>query len=421
MPPALEGKDVLACAATGSGKTAAFALPILQRLISKPRGGTRALILTPTRELCAQIAEAISELSVHTPLGGAPVYGGVSMGPQEHALRTGVDIIVATPGRLLDHLRFPYAQFDRLEVLVIDEADRMLDMGFLPDIRRILKRLPTRRQTLFFSATMPPPIAQLTKEMLHAPVMIDHARRAEPPALIDQRAYAVDATRKSELLLDLITRDEIKDAIVFTRTKARTNRLAEFLEKRGVNCGRIHGNRSQRQRETALSGFKDGRTRILVATDIAARGIDVDQLSHVVNFDVPHVPEDYIHRVGRTGRAGSTGEAITFVSPEEEKDFRAIEKAIDRVVERIRIPEFSRPSALAPKGLGASNPRSPGRPARPSRAPQGRPSNAANASGKPQPFFQRGTSERPTGRAVSRTHGSPPGRPSRGRPSRGRP
>jgi ATP-dependent RNA helicase RhlE len=416
MPAALEGKDLLACAATGSGKTAAFVVPILERLIAKPRAGTRALILTPTRELAAQIAESISELAVHTPLSGAAIYGGVSMGPQEHALRTGVDIIVATPGRLLDHLRFPYCNFERLEVLVLDEADRMLDMGFLPDIRRILKRLPTRRQTLFFSATMPPPIAELSREMLHAPTMIDHARRAEPPALIDQRAFAVDGTRKSELLYDLITKGEIKDAIVFTRTKARTNRLAEFLEKRGVACGRLHGNRSQRQRETALDQFKSGKTRILVATDIAARGIDVQQLGHVVNFDVPHVPEDYIHRVGRTGRAGSAGEAITFVSPEEEKDFRAIERAIDRVVERIRHLDYTRPSADATKRPPARGPQQ-----APQRAPARGPQSAApraparKPAESPRPFFHKGVSERPTGRAVTRTHGRSGGGPRRRR------
>ncbi|HYC77399.1 MAG TPA: DEAD/DEAH box helicase [Planctomycetota bacterium] len=340
IPAAMLGKDVLACAATGSGKTAAFALPVLHRLAARPRGGTRVLILTPTRELAAQVAEHVSELAVHTPLTAAAIYGGVGMGPQEHALRSGVDVIAATPGRLLDHFRFPYAKLDKLETLILDEADRMLDMGFLPDIRRILKRLPTRRQTLFFSATMPKPILELAHEMLKAPVSVDLQRRALPAATIAQAAYPVPGHRKSALLLALLANPDVRNAIVFTRTKQRANRLAEFLEDSGVSCARIHGNRSQAQREKALEGFKAGRIRVLVATDIAQRGIDVEALSHVVNYDVPMVPEDYVHRVGRTGRAEATGTAITFVSPEEERDFRDIEKATGKAVPRVTLPDF---------------------------------------------------------------------------------
>ena len=340
IPPAMAGKDVLACAMTGSGKTAAFLLPILQHLMGKPRGTTRALILTPTRELAAQIDAHLAELAVHSPISGAAVFGGVGMGPQEHALRTGVDVIVATPGRLLDHLRQPYAKFDKLEFLVLDEADRMLDMGFLPDIRRILKQLPTKRQTLFFSATMPGPILELTREMLHQPAMINLERKAAPAVGITQAVYPVREELKAELFLELIRRGVLHDVIVFTRTKHRSNRLADFLGSHGVSCAKIHGNRSQAQRTDALEGFKSGKIKVLVATDIVARGIDVEELGHVVNFDVPHQPEDYIHRVGRTARAEATGDAFTFVSPEEEGDLRAIERAVGHKLLRVTLPDF---------------------------------------------------------------------------------
>lgn len=334
------GRDVLACAMTGSGKTAAFLLPIIHRLREKPRGTTRALILTPTRELAAQIDQHLGELAMHTPVTGAAVFGGVGMGPQEHAFRSGVDVIVATPGRLLDHFKSPYARLDRLEVLVIDEADRMLDMGFLPDIRRVLKHLPTKRQTLFFSATMPDPIVALTRELLHKPAMINLERKAAPAVGITQAIYPVAQDLKSALFLELLARNEIRDAIVFTRTKHRANRLAEVLERNRISSARIHGNRSQAQRTEALEGFKAGKHRVLVATDIVARGIDVEALGHVVNFDVPHVPEDYIHRVGRTARAEATGDAFTFVSPEEETDLKAIERAIGRRLPRVIVPGF---------------------------------------------------------------------------------
>jgi ATP-dependent RNA helicase RhlE len=340
IPPALEGKDVLACAMTGSGKTAAFLLPILHRLIGKRRGTTRALILTPTRELAAQIDQHLTQLAVHTPISGASVIGGVGMGPQEHAFRSGVDVIVATPGRLLDHLKQPYAKLDGLEVLVLDEADRMLDMGFLPDIKRVLKYLPAKKQTLFFSATMPAPIVDLTRELLTRPATINLQRKAAPAVGITQAVYPVREDLKAELFLELIRRGLLEDVIVFTRTKHRSNRLAEFLEKHGVSCARIHGNRSQAQRTDALAGFKAGKIQVLVATDIVARGIDVEELSHVVNFDVPHVPEDYIHRVGRTARAEATGDAFTFVSPEEEGDLRAIERAVGAKLPRVTVPGF---------------------------------------------------------------------------------
>ena len=340
IPPALEGRDLLACAMTGSGKTAAFLLPILHRLMGKPRGTTRALILTPTRELAAQIEEHLRQLAVHTPLSGAAVFGGVGMGPQEHAFRSGADVIIATPGRLLDHFKQPYAKLSGLEVLVLDEADRMLDMGFLPDIKRVLKHLPTKRQTLFFSATMPGPIQALTRELLHNPATINLERKSAPAVGIRQALYPVREELKPALFVELMRRGDIGSVIVFTRTKHRANRLADYLVKEGIPNAKIHGNRSQAQRTEALEGFKSGRYRCLVATDIVARGIDVEQLEHVVNFDVPHVPEDYIHRVGRTARADATGDAFTFVSPEEEGDLGQIEKAISKRLPRVIVQGF---------------------------------------------------------------------------------
>jgi ATP-dependent RNA helicase RhlE len=340
IPPAIEGRDVLACAMTGSGKTAAFLLPILNGLVKKPRGATRALVITPTRELAAQVLEELNGLAVHTPITAAAVFGGVGMGPQEHAFRSGVDVIVATPGRLLDHLRHPYARLSSIEQLVLDEADRMLDMGFLPDIKRVLKHLPARRQTLFFSATMPAPIIALTREMLHNPAMINLERKSAPAHGITQAVYPVSQELKTVLLATLLERNLMQEALVFTRTKHRANRVWEYLTKRGVAAARIHGNRSQAQRTDALNGFKDGRYRVLVATDIAARGIDVEALGHVVNFDVPLAPEDYIHRVGRTARAELTGEAFTFVSGEEEQELRAIERAVGKVLPRVTLPDF---------------------------------------------------------------------------------
>lgn len=348
IPPALAGKDVLACAMTGSGKTAAFLLPILERLLDRPRGTTRALVLAPTRELAVQVLEHLNELAVHTPVTGAAVIGGVAMGPQEHAFRTGVDVLIATPGRLLDHLKSSYAKLDKVEVLVLDEADRMLDMGFLPEVRKILRHLPARRQTLFFSATMPAPIVALTRDMLRDPEKIFIDRMSTPPVGITQAVYPVPQELKSALLFSLLSRGDLEEALVFTRTKHRANRLAEYLVRRGIEAERIHGNRSQPQRTAALAGFKSGRFRVLVATDIAARGIDVDALGHVVNFDVPLAPEDYVHRIGRTGRMEATGEAFTFVSPQEENEIRRIEKEVGKRLPRVTVPDFdysARPEA----------------------------------------------------------------------------
>ena len=329
IPPALAGRDLLACAQTGSGKTAAFLLPILHGLMQKPRsrpGTTRALIITPTRELAAQIVEDLNDFTVHTPISGFAVYGGVGMGPQEHAFRSGVDVIVGTPGRLLDHFRQPYAKLGGLEYLVLDEADRMLDMGFLPDIRRVLRHIPSKRQTLFFSATMPEPIVKLSQEMLQNPVMINLERKRLPATGITHAIYPVPSHLKQSLLLSLLNKGDVKEALVFTRTKHRADRLAKHLEQHKVSVQRIHGNRSQSQRTEALAGFKSGKYRVLVATDIAATGIDVTALGHVINFDVPAQPEDYIHRVGRTARAELTGSAFTLVAPEDEGSVRDIEQ-----------------------------------------------------------------------------------------------
>src|SRR4051812_4035445 len=336
----MAGRDVLACAMTGSGKTAAFILPILHRLMDKPRGTTRALILAPTRELAAQIQEHMEGLAKFTNLKGAAVFGGVAIGPQEKAFRQGVDVIVATPGRLLDHFQYDYAKLEGLEVLVLDEADRMLDMGFLPDIRRVLRHLPKAEQTLFFSATLPPPIVALSREMLHNPASLNVERKSEPAKGVTQAVYPVREELKPFLLVELLRRGEIKNVLVFTRTKHRANRLAEFLERHGVACDRIHGNRSQAQRTDALSRFKNGTLQVLVATDIAARSIDVEALSHVINFDVPNVPEDYIHRVGRTARAEMVGDAFTFVSEQEIGELHAIERAVGQRLNRLTLAGF---------------------------------------------------------------------------------
>jgi ATP-dependent RNA helicase RhlE len=340
IPPALAGRDVLACAATGSGKTAAFLLPIANGLLTRPRGTTRALVLTPTRELAAQILEDLRDLAAHTRITGAAIYGGVGMGPQQEAFRRGVDVMIATPGRLLDHFRSPYANLSGLEYLVLDEADRMLDMGFLPDIRRILAHLPARKQTLFFSATMPRQILQLTRDLLRDPVTINLHRNARPAAGITHSAYPVEQTLKSALLLALLRAGGMSQALVFTRTKHRANRLAKYLVGHGIQAERIHGNRSQAQRTAALAGFRSGRHRVLVATDVAARGIDIDALGHVINFDVPGMAEDYIHRVGRTARAEATGDALTFVSPAEESTFRTIERAVGSRIDRVQLAGF---------------------------------------------------------------------------------
>ena len=347
IPPALEGRDLLACAATGSGKTAAFILPILHKLIDLPRGTTRALVLAPTRELALQIRDDVVGLARHTGITAAPVYGGVGMGPQEKAFRQGADILVATPGRLLDHFQYGYATLSGLQFLVLDEADRMLDMGFLPDIRRVLRHVPSPKQTFFFSATMPPPIERLTGEILRKPAKIALQRRAAPAEGVTQAVYPVPSSLRGALLVELLKQGHMEDALVFTRTKHRANRLTKLLNRNGITAERIHGNRSQAQRTKALAGFKAGEYQVLVATDIAARGIDVEALGHVVNFDVPAVPEDYIHRVGRTARAELTGEAFTLVAPEDEADMKRIERVVGSKIPRVRLEDFAYDAAPA--------------------------------------------------------------------------
>jgi ATP-dependent RNA helicase RhlE len=308
IPPALAGRDVLGCAATGSGKTAAFLLPILQRLSGHGHRRTRALVLAPTRELAAQIDAHRAALGRYTDVEGAAIFGGVAMGPQIAALRRHVDVLVATPGRLLDHLRHPFGVRDAIEIVVLDEADRMLDMGFLPDVRRILGALGGRRhQTLLFSATLAPEVLTLAKEWLHDPVSIDGEGPRAPAAGVRHSVCPVPREGKLPLLLDLLRRPDVHNVLAFTRTKHRADRLADALGRRGVAADRLHGNRSQAQRTKAIGDFKTGKVRVLVATDIAARGIDVLGLSHVVNFDVPDAPESYVHRVGRTARAALRG------------------------------------------------------------------------------------------------------------------
>ncbi|HET9132728.1 MAG TPA: DEAD/DEAH box helicase, partial [Gemmatimonadales bacterium] len=341
IPHALAGRDLLACAQTGSGKTAGFVLPILQRLAGREKAKrARALVITPTRELAAQILADVEALGKHTRVRGAAIFGGVGMGPQEAAFRNGVEILVATPGRLLDHLKQPYASLADVEVVVFDEADRMLDMGFLPEIRKIVRHLPTERQALLFSATMPEPIAKLAQEFLRKPVPLNIERQSTPASSITQVCYPVPQDLKTALLIHLLEVGHMEEVLVFTRTKHRADRVCKQLVKHGISAERIHGNRSQPQRTAALAGFKDGTYRVLVATDIVARGIDITALGHVLNLDVPVAPEDYIHRIGRTGRAAETGDAITFVAPDEEPELRAIERVLGKKVPRAKAEGF---------------------------------------------------------------------------------
>lgn len=338
IPPALAGHDVLATAPTGSGKSAAFGLPLLQALLAGPEKETAALILAPTRELAQQITTHLSQLAKHTKVRVAAVYGGVGMGPQIQAFRRGTEIIVATPGRLIDLMQQGEAPLGRIRMLVLDEADRMLDMGFLPAVRRIIGRIPASRQTLFFSATLAGQASTLAAELLTNPVRVNLTPTAAPVDTVSQSVYAVQQHKKTELLVDLLKDNSIFNAIVFTRTKARAERVASALARHNVMAERIHGDRSQAQRTRALESFRKGRYRVLVATDIAARGIDVVDLGHVINYDVPAEPADYIHRIGRTARAQKTGDAITFVSHEETELFAHIERTMGKRVDRAEHP-----------------------------------------------------------------------------------
>jgi ATP-dependent RNA helicase RhlE len=334
IPLALAGDDVIASAETGTGKTAAFLVPIIQQFLTQPGSDhpdsprTRALILAPTRELAVQIEDQVQGLTYHTALSSVAVYGGVPMTSQEQALRAGVDIVVATPGRLMDHMRHDSGDYDVLQVMVLDEADRMLDMGFWPDVRRILSQMPPRRQTLLFSATMPPEVFRLTQEFLHAPSYVQVGRQGGPAQTITHRAQTVTTRDKPEWLGRWLKREAAGPVLVFCRTKIGADRLASRLVRMGIRTAALHANRTQQQRMAAVEGFRSGRFPVLVATDVAARGIDIDGIAHVVNFELPDTPESYVHRVGRTGRSETTGNALTLVDPEEVRALRALEKAI---------------------------------------------------------------------------------------------
>ena len=359
IPAILAGRDLIATAQTGTGKTAAFLLPILHQLIHLPRGTTRALVISPTRELAQQIDEVCLGLAYHTPIRVGLLVGGAAMGPQEKALRAGVELVLATPGRLLDHMRQNQPRFDRLHTLVLDEADRMLDMGFLPDLRRIIARLPARKQTLLFSATMPPVIASLAKEILRDPRTIQIGRRSAPAVGIVQAAYPIAERLKTALLRYLLRHTDMPSVLVFTRTKNSARRLARTIAADGFAVTELHSNLSQPQRNRALDGFRRGDFQVLVATNIAARGIDVDHITHVISFDVPNVPDDYVHRIGRTARAEAEGDAFVLVSPAEEKSLAQIERHIGQRLPRVTLPDFDY-AAPIPERASASRPRSRG-------------------------------------------------------------
>lgn len=339
VPAILKGADIIACAETGTGKTAAFLLPLIQNLSEKNLKGVAVLVLAPTRELATQIEAACRQFAPKK-LRCVAIIGGAGYKNQINGLR-GANIIVATPGRLMDFMQQGVIDFSNLQTLVLDEADRMLDMGFLPSIRRILETIPKKRQTLFFSATITNEVGKIANSMMNSnPQYVEVSRNGQTAGTIEQTAYPVSAQSKTVLLLDLLEREKFERVLVFTRTKRGADRLAHILEARSHKSNRIHGDRSQSQREAALRGFKNGNTRILVATDVAARGIDIDSVSHVINYDVPIVAEDYVHRIGRTGRAGQKGRAITLVTPSEELTMRTIEKLTGQKVERVLLPDF---------------------------------------------------------------------------------
>lgn len=337
IPHILRGKDLLGCAQTGTGKTAAFAIPILQNLMLAQKEDAynhniKALILTPTRELAIQIDESFDAYGKHTGLRHAVIYGGVSQFHQTTQLRRGVDILIATPGRLLDLIAQKYVHIEHIKMFVLDEADRMLDMGFIHDVKKIIARLPEKRQTLFFSATMPPEITRLSSSILTDPIRVEVAPASSTAENVNQFIYLVEKNDKRELLIHLLKNNEIQNALVFTRTKYGADKIAKGLHRAGIRSDAIHGNKTQNARQRALSNFKEGKIRVLVATDIAARGIDVDSLSHVINYELPNIPETYVHRIGRTGRAGASGAALSFCDMEERAYLRDIHKLIDQTI-----------------------------------------------------------------------------------------
>jgi ATP-dependent RNA helicase RhlE len=363
IPPVLAGFDVMGLAQTGTGKTAAFVLPILEHLLPGPRGKVRSLIIAPTRELAEQIHVSIGELGRNTHLRSCTIYGGVSLNPQVQKLRAGVDIVVACPGRLLDHLNQKTINLASLEVLVLDEADRMFDMGFLPDIRRIIKQLPLKRQTLMFSATMPDDIRKLTDEVLHDPVTVKIGHSA-PADTVSHALYPVAQHLKTGLLMELLRQTDTESILIFTRTKHRAKRVGEVLRKAGYRAASLQGNLSQNKRQDALDGFRDGSYQILVATDIAARGIDVLSISHVINYDMPDTTDNYTHRIGRTGRVAKTGDAFTFVSHEDEPQVKSIERVLGGTIERRVLKGFDYTKSAPARDADF---------ARPPRPPQRRP------------------------------------------------
>jgi ATP-dependent RNA helicase RhlE len=371
IPPVMQGRDVMGLAQTGTGKTAAFVLPILQRLLTGPRGRVRALVLAPTRELAEQIHEAVGALGKETGLRSVSIYGGVGIHQQISQLRRGVEIVVACPGRLLDHIAQDTIVLSGLEVLVLDEADRMFDMGFLPDIRRILRQLPSERQTLLFSATMPPDIRRLAHDILRNPVTVQ-VGSSEPVGTVSHALYPVAQHLKTALLMELLRHTDTESVLVFTRTKHRAKRLGQILDREGYSVSSLQGNLSQNRRQAALDGFREGKYQILVATDIAARGIDVAQISHVINYDIPDTTEAYTHRIGRTGRAAKTGDAFTLVTGEDEEMVRAIERVLGAKVERRMVQGFDyRQAAPARNSEFARAPREPREPREPrQRRPQ---------------------------------------------------
>ena len=339
IPLALTGRDMMGLANTGTGKTAAFTLPIIDRLLGGPRR-TRVLILTPTRELAAQVDDSFRRYGKHSALGVAAVFGGVPIEPQERALRQGVDVVVATPGRLIDHIERQNVVFDDLEVLVLDEADRMLDMGFAPQINRIVSEIPRYRQTLLFSATMPPEVEALARKYLRKPVVVQVGRRSSAASTVAHAVYPVPREKKSALLVELLRKPDMDSVLIFTRTKHGADRVVRHLERADITSTAMHADKSQAQRTQALDGFKRGTIRVLVATDIAQRGLDVSGITHVINYDVPQQPEDYVHRIGRTGRAAATGDAYTFMAPDEIAMVRTIERVIGQQIPRISVPGF---------------------------------------------------------------------------------
>ena len=339
IPLILRGRDIMGLAQTGTGKTAAFTLPIVQRLLGGPRRA-RALILTPTRELAVQVKESFAKYAEHSGLVIVDIYGGVPLGPQEQALRTGVDVIVATPGRLLDHMERQNVAFDDLEVLVLDEADRMLDMGFAPQLNRIVAEIPKYRQTLLFSATMPPEVEALARKYLRKPIVVQVGMRTQAASTVTHAVYPVPRDRKSDLLIELLRQTELDSVLVFTRTKHGADKVVRNLESEGISALAMHSEKSQGQRTDALDRFRKGTIRVLVATDIAQRGLDIAGISHVINYDVPAQAEDYVHRIGRTGRAAATGDAFTFMAADEISMVRLIERTLGQPIPRISVPGY---------------------------------------------------------------------------------